>query len=171
MSPARAATTARPGAVGVDGRDEAIIAELQRDGRASFAVVAGVVGMSEAAVRQRVDRLTRAEAIRITAVPAPGFAGADRLAVVGVRCRGKAAEAAEALSALAELHRIALTGGAFDVLAEAAYSDDGHLLELIQRVRGLAAVADVEVFIALRQYLRRREPLGPPAPRRPLASP
>jgi len=171
MSPARAATTARPGAVGVDGRDEAIIAELQRDGRASFAVVAGVVGMSEAAVRQRVDRLTRAEAIRITAVPAPGFAGADRLAVVGVRCRGKAAEAAEALSALAELHRIALTGGAFDVLAEAAYSDDGHLLELIQRVRGLAAVADVEVFIALRQYLRRREPLGPPAPRRPLAPP
>ena len=169
MRTARAAAATGPGAVRLDARDEAIIAELQRDGRALFAVVARTVGMSEAAVRQRVGRLTRAEAIRITAVAAPGFAGADRLAVIGIRCPGKAAEAAEALSAMAELHRIALTGGAFDVLAEAAYSDDGHLLELIQRVRGLAALADVEVFIALRQYLPRRKPLGPPAPRRPPA--
>jgi Lrp/AsnC family transcriptional regulator, regulator for asnA, asnC and gidA len=171
MTPARAAAATRPGAVRLDARDEAIIAELQRDGRASFAVVARTVGMSEAAVRQRVHRLTRAEAIRITAVTAPDFAGADRLAVIGIRCRGNAVETAEALSAMAELHRIALTRGAFNVLAEAAYSGDGHLLELIQRVRGRTALADVEVFIALRQYLPRRESLGGPAPRRPPAQP
>jgi Lrp/AsnC family transcriptional regulator for asnA, asnC and gidA len=169
MRRARAAAATRPGAVRLDARDEAIIAELQRDGRASFAVVARTVGMSEAAVRQRVHRLTRAEAIRITAVTAPDLAGADRLAVIGIRCRGNAAEAAEvaeALSAMAELHRISLTMGAFDVLAEAAYSDDGHLLELIQRVRSLTALAHVDVLIALRQYLPRRESLGPPVPRR-----
>ena len=171
MRPARAAAATRPGAVRLDAHDEAIIAELQRDGRASFAVVARTVGMSEAAVRQRVHRLTRAEAIHITAITAPDFAGADRLAVIRIRCRGNAAEAAEELSAMAELHRIALTMGAFDVLAEAAYSDDGHLLELIQRVRGLTALADVEVFIALRQYLPRRESLAAPAPRRPPAQP
>ena len=171
MRPARAAAATRPGAVRLDARDEAIIAELQRDGRAPFAVVARTVGMSEAAVRQRVHRLTRAEAIHITATPAPDFAGADRLAVIRIRCRGNAAEAAAELSAMAEFHRIALTMGACDVLAEAAYSDDGHLLGLIQRVRGLTALADVEVFIALRQYLPRRESLGPPAPRRPPAQP
>jgi len=173
MRPARAAAATRPGAVRLDAHDEAIIAELRRDGRASFAVVARAVEMSEAAVRQRVHRLTRAEAIRITAVPAPGSAGADRLAVIGIRYRGNAAEAAEAaetLSAMAEVHRIALTTGAFDLLAEAAFSDDGHLLELIQRVRGLPQIG-VEVFIALRQYLPRRESLGPPAPRRQPAQP
>ena len=170
MRPARAAAATRPGAVRLDAHDEAIIAELRRDGRASFAVVARAVEMSEAAVRQRVHRLTRAEAIRITAVPAPGSAGADRLAVIGIRYRGNAAEAAETLSAMAEVHRIALTTGAFDLLAEAAFSDDGHLLELIQRVRGLPQIG-VEVFIALRQYLPRRESLGPPAPRRQPAQP
>jgi len=167
VRPAGAAAATRPGADRRDARDEAINAPQQRDGRASLAVVARTVGMSEAAVRQRVHRLTRAEAIRITAVTAPDLAGADRLAVIGIRCRGNAAEA---LSAMAELHRIALTMGTFDVLAEAAYSDDGHLLELIRRIRGLPQV-DVEVFIALRQYLPRRESLGPPAPRRQPAQP
>jgi Lrp/AsnC family transcriptional regulator for asnA, asnC and gidA len=122
--------------------------------------------MSEAAVRHRVHRLVEAGVIRVTAVMEPSYAGADRLAVIGIGCRGDAVEVADALGAMPELHRIALTLGAFDMLAEAACSDDGHLLELIQRIRRLPQVDDVEVFVALRQSLPRREAFRPPAPRR-----
>jgi Lrp/AsnC family transcriptional regulator for asnA, asnC and gidA len=153
--------------VHLDERDKAIIAELQRNGRASFAAVGRSVGMSEAAVRQRVHRLVRAGAIRVTAVTSPHCAGAHRLAVIGIRCAGDAAQVAEALSTMAELYRVAVTAGAFDVLVEAACSDDGHLLELIQRIRALPQVAGADVFIVLRQCLAQPEtfaPLTPPPP-------
>jgi Lrp/AsnC family transcriptional regulator for asnA, asnC and gidA len=171
MSPARAATAAHPGAVRVDGRDEAIIAELQRDGRASFAAIGRAVGMSEPAVRQRVYRLVRAGVMQVIAVIEPRYAVPDRLAVIGIRCAGDAVKAADMLSAMAELHRVALTGGAFDVLAEAACADDGHLLELIQRIRGLPQVDAAEVFVALRQCLPRRAAFGLAARRRPPTQP
>ena len=44
----------------IDHIDRSIIEQLQRDGRAPYTRLAAAVGLSEAAVRQRVQRLTDA---------------------------------------------------------------------------------------------------------------
>jgi Lrp/AsnC family leucine-responsive transcriptional regulator len=48
----------------IDQRDEAILAELQRDGRATFAEIGKEVGLSPSSVHERVRKLEHSGAIR-----------------------------------------------------------------------------------------------------------
>ena len=59
VPPPRPADAER-GAVHLDDISKAIVEQLQQDGRRSYAKIATAVGLSEAAVRQRVARLTDA---------------------------------------------------------------------------------------------------------------
>ena len=63
--------------VTLDEVSKAIIEQLQQDGRRSYAAIGKVVGLSEAAVRQRVQRLTESGVMQVVAVTDPlqlGFA-------------------------------------------------------------------------------------------------
>jgi len=53
----------------LDAVDRQIISLLQQDGRTSNVEVASQVGVSEATVRKRLDRLLDEGVVRITAVP------------------------------------------------------------------------------------------------------
>jgi len=75
----RAAST-RPAAL--DELAKAIIEQLQQDGRRSYAVIAASVGLSEAAVRQRVQRLTDSGVVQIVAVTDPLQVGFRRQASI-----------------------------------------------------------------------------------------
>jgi Lrp/AsnC family transcriptional regulator for asnA, asnC and gidA len=57
--------------VAIDDAAKQIISLLQRDGRMSYAEVGKRVGLSEAAVRQRVSKLTDAGVMQIVAVTDP----------------------------------------------------------------------------------------------------
>jgi len=138
----------------LDAQDVEIIAVLRHDGRAPCAAIARAVGLSEASIRHRMRSLLASQTLRITAVINPSSAGLDRHAVIGIRS-ADAAAVADALTELAELERIVLTAGTYDVLAEAACSDERHLLDLVQRIRRIPQVGRAEVFIALRQWLGR----------------
>src|SRR4051794_41602895 len=70
--------TSRPGAAfQLDELSKQIIDKLQQDGRRSYAGIGKAVGLSEAAVRQRVQRMVDAGVMQIVAVTDPmqlGFA-------------------------------------------------------------------------------------------------
>ena len=59
------------GQVQLDEIDKAIIRELQLDGRMSYAQLGPEVGLSQAAVRQRVQRLTDSKVIEVVAITDP----------------------------------------------------------------------------------------------------
>ena len=61
---------------------------LQADGRQSYATMAKEVSLSEAAVRQRVQRLREAGVIQIVAVTDPMQVGFRRQAMVGIKASG-----------------------------------------------------------------------------------
>src|SRR5258708_39177929 len=65
-----------------------IIEQLQQDGRRSYAAIGKAVGLSEAAVRQRVQRLIDAGAMQIVAVTDPMTLGFRRQTMIGVRGGG-----------------------------------------------------------------------------------
>src|SRR4051795_601160 len=143
-----------PAATGLlDEVGKAIIEQLQEDGRRPYATIARAVGLSEAAVRQRVARLQEAGVIQIVAVTDPLQLGFRRQAMVGVRTAGDVVALADELARMPEVDYVVITAGSFDVLAEAVCEDDEHLLELAgRRIRALPGVQSTETFVYLKLH-------------------
>jgi Lrp/AsnC family transcriptional regulator for asnA, asnC and gidA len=139
----------------LDDTAKAIIEMLQRDGRQSYASIAAAVGLSEAAVRQRVQRMVDARVIEIVAVTDPMQVGFTRQAMVGVRVDGDPTDLMDDLEALPEVVYLVITAGSFDLLVEVVCEDDEHLLDLIGRIRRLPAVASTESFLYLKLHRQR----------------
>jgi Lrp/AsnC family transcriptional regulator for asnA, asnC and gidA len=135
----------------LDEVNRAIIARLQADGRRSYAAIASEVGLSEAAVRQRVQRLLDAGVMQIVAVTDPLQLGFARQAMIGVRATGDLREVADSLAALPEVDYVVVTAGSFDLLVEVVCNDDEHLLTLLNdTIRAVPGVRDSETFVYLR---------------------
>jgi Lrp/AsnC family transcriptional regulator for asnA, asnC and gidA len=135
----------------LDDVGKAIVEQLQQDGRRSYATIARAVGLSEAAVRQRVARLQDTGVIQVVAVTDPLQLGFRRQAMVGVRADGDIVAVADALAEMPEVDYVVITAGSFDVLVEAVCEDDDHLLELVgRRIRAVPGVRSTETFVYMK---------------------
>lgn len=135
----------------LDDVSKAIIEQLQQDGRRPYAAIGKAVGLSEAAVRQRVQRLQDAGVMQIVAVTDPMQVGFSRSAMIGIRIEGDVEEVAEILASMAEVDYLVICAGNFDILAEVVAEDDDHLLEVInRRVRAIPGVRSTETFVYLK---------------------
>ncbi|ABK53058.1 transcriptional regulator, AsnC family [Acidothermus cellulolyticus 11B] len=135
----------------LDATGKAIIEQLQQDGRRSYAAIAKAVGLSEAAVRQRVQRLIDSGVMQIVAVTDPLTLGFSRWAMLGLRVDGDLQKAADTLAAIPEVDYVVICAGSFDLLAEVVCEDDAHLLRLLnEQIRTLPQVRSVESFVYLR---------------------
>jgi Lrp/AsnC family transcriptional regulator for asnA, asnC and gidA len=138
-------------AVQLDELSKAIIEKLQEDGRRSYAAIGKAVGLSEAAVRQRVQRLIDAGVMQIVAVTDPMQLGFARQAMIGIRCAGDTVKLAEKLAALPSIDYVVLTAGSFDVIAEVVCEDDNDLLELLNtQIRALPGITSTETLVYLK---------------------
>ena len=143
----------RPGtpSVPLDDVSKAIIEQLQQDGPRAYAAIGKAVGLSEAAVRQRVQRLLDAGVMQIVAVTDPLQVGFNREALIGVTVDGDITPVADAIAALPEVSYVVLTAGAFDVLCEVVCEDDDHLLDVInRRIRSISGVRGTQSFVYLK---------------------
>lgn len=137
--------------VALDDVSKAIIEQLQQDGRRSYAAIGKVVGLSEAAVRQRVQRLIDSGVMQVVAVTDPLELGFARQAMVGIRATGPLDPVADAIAELEQVDYVVITAGSFDLLAEVVCETDEHLLELIStRIRAIPGVTATETFMYLR---------------------
>jgi Lrp/AsnC family transcriptional regulator, regulator for asnA, asnC and gidA len=135
----------------LDDVSKAIIEQLQQDGRRAYAAIGKVVGLSEAAVRQRVQRLLDQGAMQIVAVTDPLELGFHRQAMVGIKAEGELDPIADALAAMDEIDYVVITAGAFDLLAEVVCESDEHLLEILStRIRAIPGVKATESFVYLK---------------------
>ncbi len=127
-----------------------IIEQLQEDGRRPYAAIGSAVGLSEAAVRQRVQRLVRAGVVQIVAVTDPLRVGFTRQAMIGIRVDGALDPVLQSLRGLDEVAYLVITAGSFDVLAEVICEDDQHLLYLLnEHIRPIEGVRSTETFVYL----------------------
>lgn len=135
----------------LDDISKSIIEVLQVDGRASYATIAKQVGLSEAAIRQRVQRLLDAGIMQIVAVTDPIQVGFRRQAMIGIRVSGDMTAVGDALTEMPEVDYVVTTAGSFDLLAEVVCEDDEQLLDLLStRIRVLPGVRSTETFVYLK---------------------
>ncbi|MGP0032414.1 MAG: Lrp/AsnC family transcriptional regulator [Acidimicrobiales bacterium] len=138
-------------ATNLDEPNRAIIEALQKDGRQSYGAIAAEVGLSEAAVRRRVQRLRDSGIMQIVAVTDPLQLGFTRQAMVGISVDGDVRAVADKLTALAEVDYVVICAGSFDLLAEVVCEDDEHLLHLLNdSVRSIPGVRRTETFLYLK---------------------
>jgi Lrp/AsnC family transcriptional regulator, regulator for asnA, asnC and gidA len=147
--PAMGRRQERNGAV-LDEVAKAIIEQLQQDGRRSYAAIGKEVGLSEAAVRQRVQRLIENGVMQVVAVTDPLQLGFARQAMVGIEVNGPLEPVADALAAMEEVDYVVITAGSYDVLAEVVCESDERLLQLIsEKIRTIEGISRTETFMYL----------------------
>ena len=144
-----AARKTRKKATAVDEVDRAIIVALQADGRAPYTRLATAVGLSEAAVRQRVQRLIEQNVMQVVAVTNPTMHGHRRMAMIGVHAEGDTEAIAAKLEAIKDIDYLVVTAGSFDFMCEVVVQDDASLLEITNRIRRVPGVTSTESFIYL----------------------
>jgi len=141
----------RNASVVLDEVSKRIIEQLQEDGRRPYAAIGKAVGLSEAAVRQRVQRLLEAGVMQIVAVTDPLTVGFPRQAMVGIRVEGDVDPVAEHLASMPEVDYVVITAGSFDLLVEIVCENDDHLLQTVnKRIRSLPGVRATESFVYLK---------------------
>ena len=150
-------TAPHPGAeiTHVDSTNKAIIEQLQEDGRRSYAAIGKAVGLSEAATRQRVQRLIEARVMQVVAVTDPIQMGFKRQAMIGVKTNGDITVVADRLSELSEVDYCVVVAGTFDILAVVVAASDDDLLRIVNAIRRVEGVSATETLLYL--SLRKQE--------------
>jgi Lrp/AsnC family transcriptional regulator for asnA, asnC and gidA len=146
----------RRGAVSVprslDAVDQALIEALQQNGREAFRRIAAEVGVSEATIRARYQRLCKDNILQVTGVTNPLGLGFEAQAMVGIRTSGAPEPVAESITQWDEAGYVVITAGQFDILVELVCADRRQLLEVTSRIRGLDGVLSTESFLYLELY-------------------
>src|SRR5271169_2012644 len=123
----------RPKSAALDDVSKAIVEQLQQDGRRSYAEIGKAVGLSEAAVRQRVQKLQESGVMQVVAVTDPMQLGFYRQAMIGIRVTGDTTRVARLLGEIPAVDYVVLTAGSFDILAEVVCENDDDLIELLNQ--------------------------------------
>jgi len=136
---------------GLDSIDRQIISHLQRDGRRAYGAIATDVGLSEAGVRRRVQRLKDSGVMQIVAITDPLQLGYGREALIGIRVHGDVRLVADKIASIDEANYVVMTAGSFDIIAEVIAVDDDALVHLLNdSIRSIPGVTEVETFLYLK---------------------
>lgn len=132
--------------------DKRIIEHLQADGRRPFTQIAADLGVSEAAVRARTNRLIERGILQIVGVTDPLKLGFQQMAMIGIRCESdKLVTVAERVAEMPEVDYVVITAGTYDLLIETVCEDNEALLVfLADRLRAIDGVRETETFVYLR---------------------
>jgi Lrp/AsnC family transcriptional regulator for asnA, asnC and gidA len=148
----RARTNGGGAGVDISELDKRIIERLQRDGRRPFTQIAVELGVSEAAVRARTNRLIERGILQVVGVTDPLKLGFHQQAMIGVRCQAdRLLEVATEVAAFPEVDYLVVTAGSYDLLVEVVCEDNDALLRfLTDRLRQVEGVRETETFVYLR---------------------
>ncbi len=134
----------------LDHASRAIIEQLQQDGRRAYATIGKAVGLSEAAVRQRVQKMHDQGVMQIVAVTDPSQVGFLRSAMIAIKVHGDVEAVSKQIEQLPEISYLVLVTGRYDLLAECVAEDDDHLLKVTNsQIRNIPGVVSTETFVYL----------------------
>lgn len=131
----------------LDEIDRKLIDALQHDGRASYADLADLVGLSPAATRLRVQRLLDGAVVKVVGVTDPLALGYPVMAALGVRVDRNVRDVADRIADIPGVIYVVFTSGSFDLLVEVVCEDSARLLTVIDdEIRAIDGVRSVESF-------------------------
>ena len=140
----------------LDAIDRRICAELSRDATLPYAELSSRVGLSAAAVHERVRRLRASEVIVATVARLDGAAmGRPMLCFVMIRLHDRDADALRDLSDWPEVEEVHVTTGADDAMVKLRCGGPEALDDLLRRIARRPEVRELCARPALRTLVER----------------
>jgi DNA-binding Lrp family transcriptional regulator len=134
-----------------DSLDNALIAELRKDGRASISALADVLKVSRGTVQNRLDRLVSSGAILGFTVRVHEHIETEAVrAIMMVEVVGKStSQVIKTLRGIPELTKLHTTNGAWDLVAEIQAANLGEFDGVLRQVREIEGILNSETSILL----------------------
>jgi Lrp/AsnC family transcriptional regulator, regulator for asnA, asnC and gidA len=131
----------------MDHTDRQIVDLLRQDGRRSNVEIARTLGISEGTVRKRIDRLVLGGGLRIVGLTDPATLGYKTRVFILMKVELPHIEnVGREMCAAAEVLSVYCVTGEYDIIAEAAFESDKHLMSfLTQRLANLRGVVSSQV--------------------------
>ncbi len=144
----------------IDGIDKILLNELMRDARVSINLLSKQVGISGAAVHQRLKKLEKSGLIQGSQITInPKKLGYTTLAFVGIYL-DKAMNNTSAVAQLKKINEVLechYTTGDWSVLVKILCKDNAHLMNLLNnQIQKIAGISRTETFISLDQQIARQ---------------
>jgi DNA-binding Lrp family transcriptional regulator len=135
----------------LDETDQALIAALRRDGRASFSDLAAQLGLARATVTARMERLSaRGEIQGFTVITRGDLTASPVRGLMMIAIEGRGTERIIArLSGLPEVTAVHSTNGRWDLIAEIGTRTLEELDAVLMKVRGYEGVLASETSLLL----------------------
>jgi Lrp/AsnC family transcriptional regulator for asnA, asnC and gidA len=116
----------------IDALDRKIIVLLQQDGRRSNVDIARDVGIAEATVRKRIERLLSDGVIRVVAIPSLDSLGLEVETLILLKVDlGQVDRIGAQLAAMREVRAVKYATGEYDIILEAVFASDEELLQFL----------------------------------------
>ena len=144
----------------IDGIDKIILNELMKDARVSINLLSKQVGISGAAVHQRLKKLEKSGLIQGSQIIInPKKLGYTTLAFVGIYL-DKAMNNPSAVAQLQKINEVLechYTTGDWSVLVKILCKDNEHLMNLLNnQIQKIEGISRTETFISLDQQIARQ---------------
>lgn len=144
----------------IDGIDKQILRALMQDARTSVLEIARSVGISGAAIHQRLRKLEKSGLlVGSKFVINPKVLGYTTMAYVGVYL-DKAMnnpEAVKQLQKIPEVLECHYTTGDWSIFIKLLCKDNAHLMEVLNKnIQSISGVSRTETFISLDQQINRQ---------------
>ena len=144
----------------IDGIDKKILRSLSSDARTPILEIARNVGISGAAIHQRLRKLEKSGLIAGSKfVINPKVLGYHTMAFIGVfldkaMSNPKAVKQLEAIPEVIECH---YTTGNWSIFLKILCRDNSHLMEVLNKeIQAISGVSRTETFISLAQQIERQ---------------
>jgi Lrp/AsnC family transcriptional regulator, regulator for asnA, asnC and gidA len=136
----------------LDELDRKIIKILQVDGRLSNTEIARSLEITETTVRKRIAHLLDERLMSIVAVPTPEASGMTLSAILGVSVElTSIRKVADTIRMYPEVRYVGMSSGRYDLIVEAFFTDQEHLLEFVtDKLGGLSGISNLETSIILK---------------------
>jgi DNA-binding Lrp family transcriptional regulator len=121
--------------VTLDDIDWRLLRELQRDGRAPYTRLAGIIGLSQAATRARVVRLMRSGVIQVTGQADASALGATEVGGFGLVVSGPVRRVADAVARQEGVRYVATGFGRYDIVGEVEAAARADLVAILDAIR------------------------------------
>lgn len=135
----------------LDETDRGILAQLREDGRRPNAQIARSLGVSEATVRKRLERLRGSGVVQIIGLLNPALSELPVDVVIGLNVNpGATVEVGRRLAEMEEVVWVAHVTGRYQLMVEVLLSDNDALIHFVDRaLGGLDGVLSAETITVL----------------------
>jgi len=144
----------------IDGIDKKILRALMADARTSVLEIARQVGISGAAIHQRLRKLEKSGLIAGSKfIINPKILGYTTMAFVGIYLDKAISnpQAVKQLEKIPEVLECHYTTGNWSILIKILCKDNAHLMHLLNNdIQSIAGVSRTETFISLDQQIERQ---------------